>query len=56
MRVHLWLVRVSGTVSIVMDEASMEVPSENLMVYKASLFLNTATIAIVHLRQHLVLH
>lgn len=55
MRVQLWLVLVSGTVSIVMDEASIEVPSENLMVYKTSLFLDAATLAIVHLQQHLVL-
>lgn len=41
MRVQLWLVHVSGTMSIVMDEPSMEVPSESLMVYKTSLFLDT---------------
>ncbi len=37
------VVRVSGTMSIVMDEVGLEVPSENLMVYKISLLLDTSS-------------
>lgn len=43
MRVQLWLVHVSGSMSIVMDEAGTEVPSEGLTVYKTSLFLDTSS-------------
>lgn len=34
MRVQLWLVHVSGSVNIVMDEAGTEVPSESLRAHK----------------------
>lgn len=47
---------VNGTVNIVMDESTMEVPSESLMVYKTSLFLTAtrhSTDLDVHLLQHL---
>lgn len=56
MRVQLWLVHSIDNMSIVMDEASMEVPGESLMAYKASLFLDTTTTHLdVDLPQHLEL-